>query len=392
MKTSQNTLSVQECSINVPYRYPVLFTHGVFEQNNPVLAETLSAAKHGATPLKVRLWFDSGLVSAQPELIQDAQRYFCKFLPEVTITDPCVFPGGEAVKNGFQYVDRMIADLQKARLCRHSYLIAVGGGAFLDAAGFSAALFHRGVRLIRLPSTTLSQDDSGVGVKNGVNLGDSKNLLGTFAPPYAVINDLDLLESLDPSVRRDGIAEAFKVAIIKDPEFFEFLCANAEALGEGIPTVLHDMVKRCATIHMEHITMTGDPFEMGSARPLDFGHWAAHRLEAMSNYVLRHGEGVAIGIALDSYYAMRQGLITETELNRIVDAMARTGLPIHHPLLQRKSGNDYDVMMGIEQFREHLGGTLAVTLPDGIGRKLEVSQMDRDVLIDGIQWLGTRVD
>jgi 3-dehydroquinate synthase len=387
MITANKTSPVQECTITIPYRYPVLFTHGVFDQSNPVLAEALAAAKHGSSAIKVRLWFDEGLATAQPDLIDRARAYFCKFLPEVSISMPATFPGGEAIKNGFQYVDRMIEDLQKEKLCRHSYLVAVGGGAFLDAAGFSAALFHRGVRLIRLPSTTLSQDDSGVGVKNGVNLGDAKNILGTFAPPHAVINDLNLLDTLEPAVLRDGISEAFKVAIIKDPEFFKFLCENAEALGDGERSVMHPMIRRCAEIHMEHIASNGDPFEMGSARPLDFGHWAAHRLESMSDYVLRHGEGVAIGIALDSYYAMRQGLITEDELQQIVDAIARTGLPIYDPLLEQKSGSKHDVMVGIEQFREHLGGTLAVTLPDGIGGKVETSSLDEEILVDGIQWL-----
>src|SRR6187402_1345070 len=130
---------------------------------------------------------------------------------------------------------------------------AVGGGAVLDAAGFAAAIFHRGVRHIRCPTTVLAQADSGVGVKNAINAFGLKNLLGTFAPPFAVINDSAFLDKLPARDKRAGIAEAVKVALIRDADFFTWLEAEAEALARFAPNALDTLVRRCALLHMHQI-------------------------------------------------------------------------------------------------------------------------------------------
>lgn len=380
-----------ECKIDVPYRFPLVFTHDVFGPDNPVLAETLAECRHHGSPSVVRVWIDQGLVGANPAIIERCRTYLHRNLSRASRGDPAVFPGGESVKTGWKHINEMLRDLQRNGLCRHSYLIAIGGGAFLDAAGFSAALFHRGVRLVRMPSTTLSQNDSGVGVKNGINLNGCKNILGTFAPPAAVINDLDLLDTLDPYVMRDGVAEAIKVAIIQDRPFFEYIERHAADLKVGRKQELYELVRRCAMLHLNHIQSNGDPFETGSARPLDFGHWSAHRLEAMSNYTLRHGQGVAIGIALDSYYAQKKSLISSSAFKKIISAITCAGLPVYLSLLSKRNrAGDFDVLAGIEQFREHLGGNLSITLPAGLGNKVEVSEMDIDIVRDGIDWLAAR--
>jgi 3-dehydroquinate synthase len=335
-------------------------------------------------------YFDSGLVAAQPGL-PDALAAYAGAHGLKLLAPPRVLPGGEAAKNGWGVTNDVMAEIVEHRLCRHSTVVAVGGGAMLDAVGLAASLVHRGVRLVRMPSTALSQDDGGVGVKTGINLGDVKNLIGTFAPPYAVVNDLALLRTLPRDVMLDGVAEAFKVAIIKDAGFFDFLCANAESVGQGEPAVLEETVRRSAVLHLDHIRQGADPFEMGDARPLDFGHWAAHRLEGLSSYAVRHGQGVAVGIALDSYYAWRKGLIRKEEFDRILDAFVRAGLPVWHPLLEaREADGNLAVIEGIEQFREHLGGRLCVTLPDGIGRRVEVNELDLAVVEAGIAFLKNR--
>ena len=179
-------------------------------------------------------------------------------------------PGGEAIKNGLEPLHRIQQAIQDARLCRHSYVVAIGGGAVLDVAGYAAALAHRGVRLIRVPTTVLAQDDSGVGVKNGINAyGHQKNYLGTFAPPAAVINDSSFLTSLSDRDWRGGISEAIKVALIKDARFFDFIERNAAKLtARHLPT-MEKVVRRSAELHLTHIATSGDPFELGSARPLE---------------------------------------------------------------------------------------------------------------------------
>ena len=379
--------------IGVHFSYPVVFTDHVFDPANHTLSDLMTAAgaASGKAAPGFRVFVDGGLAAAQPELADAITAYCRHHLPQAPAEHPAILPGGETAKNDWQQIKLVIDEIAAHNLCRHSYVVAVGGGAFLDAVGFAAALVHRGLRLVRLPSTALAQDDSGVGTKNGINALGQKNYLGTFSPPFAVVNDFALLRTLPPDVVADGIAEAFKVAIIKDADFFDFLCDHAADLGDPEGDALREAVRRAAGLHMQHIMTSGDPFELCTARPLDFGHWAGHRLESMSDYQLRHGQGVAIGIALDSWYAQQQGLLAERELERILAGLEAAGLPTWHPLLHNTDTNgDLAVLDGIEQFREHLGGTLCVTLPDGIGNKVELSTLDRARIADGIEFLRAR--
>ena len=128
-------------------------------------------------------------------------------------------------------------------------------------------------------------------------------------PPYAVINDLDLLSFLPVEMLLEGVAEALKVALIKDRDFFHDILVNAELIAEGDLHIIEKIIVRSANIHSEHIAAGGDPFELGGARPLDFGHWAAHKLELLTSHRLRHGAAVAIGIMLDSLYAKRNNFV-----------------------------------------------------------------------------------
>jgi 3-dehydroquinate synthase len=261
-------------------------------------------------------------------------------------------------------------------ICRHSFVVAIGGGAVLDMAGYAAATSHRGVRLIRMPSTVLAQNDSGVGVKNGINQFGKKNFLGTFAPPFAVINDLEFLESLSDRDWRSGLAEAVKVGLIKDASFFEYLEATASSLAHRGTAAMEQTVYRCAELHLEHIS-GADPFESGSSRPLDFGHWAAHKLEQLTDYRLRHGEAVAIGIALDATYSHLVGMLSEPEWCRIVNLLLRLGFSLYVPELECGGvAEDHALLQGLMEFREHLGGQLTIMLLERIGRGIEVHTMD----------------
>jgi len=374
--------------LQVSFSYPVFFTRGAFEPGNPTLASVIEAE----SPRRLLVYLDSGLVEAHPGLPRAAADYARHKLGAVELAaEPCVLPGGERAKDGWTVARQVLDDLALHRLCRHSYVVVAGGGAVLDVVCFAASLFHRGLRVVRLPSTTLAQGDGGVGVKTGLNLGGVKNLIGTFAAPFAVVNDLEFLATLPREVMLDGVAEAFKVAIIKDAGFFEFLSSRAEALSAGDLGVVEEATRRSARLHLDHIREGNDPFEMGAARPLDFGHWSAHRLEGLSDYAIRHGQAVAVGVALDSFYAWRKGLLTREELNRILDAFHRAGLPTWHPLLEARNGSGrLSILEGLAQFREHLGGRLCITLPSGIGSRLEVNEMDAAVIEEGIAFLGER--
>jgi 3-dehydroquinate synthase len=376
-----------DLSIAVPFGYPVHFCHGLFAAESSCLREFLLASPR--PPHRCLVFVDSGLASAQPDLIARIEAYADTHADLLRLEHPpLVLPGGEVCKNNFDSVLKVIRLARQVHLCRHSYVMAIGGGALLDTVGFAASLIHRGVRLIRVPTTVLSQNDSGVGVKNGVNLRGMKNFLGTFAPPAVVFNDFDMLESLPAREWTGGIAEAFKVAAIKDREFWQWLLEKADALSQHERKAMETLIMRCAELHVEHIAGSGDPFEFGSARPLDFGHWAAHKIESLSLHELRHGEAVAIGICLDLLYAAALGFIPVAEAEQTIGAMARAGLPVWDDVLAvtDPAGNCL-VLHGIEEFREHLGGELHVTLPQPIGRKTEVTEIDRGLVAECVKRL-----
>jgi 3-dehydroquinate synthase len=267
-------------------------------------------------------------------------------------------------------------------------VIAIGGGAMLDLVGYVAATVHRGIRHIRVPTTVLSQNDSGVGVKNGVNAFGQKNMLGVFAPPFAVLNDSAFLDRLDERDKRAGIAEAVKVALIRDGAFFRWLERSVADLRAFRPAAVDYLIRRCAELHMAQIASGGDPFERGSARPLDFGHWSAHKLELMTGHALRHGEAVAIGIALDARYSVLSGLLPEGDDSRVCRLLGAVGLPLFHPTLKTADpSGGYRLIGGLREFREHLGGELTITLLAGLGQGVEVHAMDEKLILQAIDWL-----
>jgi 3-dehydroquinate synthase len=371
-------------SFRVTYDYPVVFTRDVFAPGNDVLVNVLSRAGDG--PHRILPVIDSGLLAADPELPEQLARFAERHPDRVElVTEPLIVRGGEICKRDPQEVAEFHQLVSKHALCRHSYALVIGGGAVLDAIGFAAATAHRGIRLIRMPSTTLAQNDAGIGVKNAINHMGRKNFLGTFAPPYAVINDFALLDSLSERDLCAGIAEAVKVALIKDAGFFNSLYEGRRALASFVPKVMEGMIVRCAELHLEHIRTSGDPFELGSARPLDFGHWAAHKLEELTDGDLRHGEAVAIGIAIDALYSCRIGLIDEGQLHQIYAVLEDIGLDLNHPALR-----SLEVERALSDFREHLGGRLCITLPDGIGQAVEVDSIDIELMKRCVQTLSRR--
>jgi 3-dehydroquinate synthase len=374
-----------ERTIQVSWQHRVLFTEHVFDPANPTLRDNLSRDEHGS-PRRVLIVVDEALARAQPALGDAIENYFKTNPTAATLAAPPILcKGGEQTKASWSAVAELHAAIDRHHIDRHSYLIAVGGGALLDMAGLAAATAHRGVRHIRIPTTTLSQCDSGVGVKNGINAFGKKNFIGTFAPPFAVINDFQLLATLSPRDKRAGFVEAVKVACIRSREFFDALERDAVPLARFQPDAIRQLIHRCAELHMDHIAKNGDPFEFGSARPLDFGHWAAHKLEQLSGFTLRHGEAVAVGIALDVIYARRAGYLMADQAERVLGLLKALGFELFHSDLQRE-----ELLVGLEEFREHLGGRLAITLLQDIGVGFEVNEMDTNLIRESITELAER--
>ncbi|MEI6167296.1 MAG: 3-dehydroquinate synthase [bacterium] len=379
--------------LSIPFEFPVYFHRATFSPDNPLLANTINRL-HEPRRHRVMVCVDKGAARAWPHYEARIQAYFKAHQDLLELAGPIeTITGGEQAKQELAGLTRMIALMEKRHLARQSVVLIMGGGSILDMAGLAASLVHRGLRVIRMPTTVVGQNDVGVGVKTGIDLFGSKNFLGTFAPPFAVVNDFDFLDRLPDREWIAGVAEAFKVAMIKDRPFFTYLCRNARALRQRETSVMERLVITCAKLHLDHIRDGGDPFENGSARPLDFGHWSAHQLEVMSGYRLRHGEAVSIGIALDSYYAMRLGLIPEKALTTLLTALKATGLPIwNKQLTSLKPDGSLAILEGLTRFQEHLGGPLTITLPAPIGARTEVHTMDPAIIAEGITYLKKCVD
>src|SRR5579862_2404545 len=384
-------MSVIQRSIQVGWQLRVFFTEDVFAPANLVLKTALADGTANALR-KALVVLDESLAQAQPDLSRRIEGYFTAHAGRVKLVGPpLVIEGGERAKNSPIHVAEIHSHIDRHHLDRHSYLIAVGGGALLDVAGFAAATAHRGVRHVRIPTTTLSQADSGIGVKNGINAFGKKNFIGTFAPPHAVINDFNLLATLDLRDKRAGYVEAVKVACIRDHTFFEEIERDAEKLAAFEPAAMKRLIQRCAELHLDHIAMGGDPFELGSARPLDFGHWSAHKLEQLSNFQISHGEAVAIGIALDVIYSRRTGLLDPKATERILTLLEQLGFDLFaNELLNVASDGNLQVLGGLNEFREHLGGGLTITLLREIGRGVEVHEMNLPKVVEAIHELRER--
>lgn len=372
-----------EQSFHIRYEYKVFFTEGLFDTDNLTLANFFRA-QPATLQKKVLFVLDAGLLEANPALETAITAYFRVHTDVQLAGEPLIVPGAEAAKNSPETFEQIIEAVNTQGIDRHSYIAAVGGGAVVDLVGYAAAVAHRGIRHIRIPTTVLSQNDSGIGVKNGINYKGKKNFLGTFAPPAAVFNDKRFLLSLNNRDFRSGIAEAIKVALIKDAEFFFWIEEHARLLLNRDMDSIDYLIKRCAQLHLEHIA-GADPFEMGSSRPLDFGHWSAHKLEQLSNFSITHGEAVAMGMALDSTYSLHAGVLTEEKLQRILNLLA-IFFDITHPLI-RITDLKAPILDGLAEFREHLGGKLCITLLRDIGAGFEVNEMDLHTLLQASQYI-----
>ena len=378
-------------TIPISFQHRVSFTHGAFDAKNHTLRDLVADSCELGEQSKVLVLLDSGVAEANPCLADKIFRYFTVHTDTLNlVTEPMILQGGEPCKNDWSLVEKIWQAVEFHKICRHSYIIAIGGGAFLDLAGFGASTAHRGIRLIRMPTTTLSQGDGGVGVKNGVNYFGKKNWVGNFSVPFAIVNDLEFLSSLPERTCRDGIIEAIKVALIRDKDFYHYLRDHASNLGRLETRQLELAIRRSAENHVDHIATSGDPFEYGSARPLDFGHWVAHKLEQLSEFKVSHGEAVAIGMAVDLVYSVHIGLLDRRTAEEILDLIHDVGFDLWSPWLDREQRGRPVILAGLEEFREHLGGKLTITLGPEIGDKLEVHEMDEEAILKSLEELKTR--
>lgn len=371
---SETSLDIQ---FSVPFVHRLRVTDDVSREDFPQLRSVIEAGS--GEDAKVLLIAEHSVAEPSTRIAQRLEQANSIDL----VHAPVLVDGGESVKNSSQTVELILQLINQLNLDRRSYIIAVGGGAMLDAVGYAAAVAHRGIRLIRLPTTTLAQADSGVGVKNAINYFEKKNWIGTFAVPWAVINDASLLHTLPDRDFRCGFSEAVKVSLLKSKQEFSWLCDNAEAIREREAVASKRAVHQSCLLHLKHITHGGDPFEMLEARPLDFGHWSAHRLEPLTNYQIRHGEAVAIGVAIDTIYSSMKFGFPAEDMRAVCTCLTRMGIQLWHEELTPTER----LMQGLEEFRQHLGGRLTITMLRGVGDPIDVHEIDHTAMRNAIKQL-----
>ena len=377
-----------DVSFAVPLTHRLRFTADALGTDADVLAEVLESS--GEVVPKVQVWVDAAVAAGVPGLENRLHELLSGWEDEGKAVPAGVhrLVGGEACKNDRGHVETLLKAFNDADLDRRSYVLVIGGGAVLDAVGYAAAIAHRGIRLVRLPTTTLAQGDSGVGVKNAVNLFGKKNWRGTFATPWAVVNDARLIETLPDRDFRGGFSECVKVSLLKSETDFADLCRLADDIKARDFDAYWPVLKASCLWHLKHITAGGDPFEAREARPLDFGHWSAHKLEPMSGYAVRHGEAVGMGVALDVIYSAKVHGLPDGDADRVLSCLTGLGLPLSHPLLA-----DSDVLMkGLEEFRQHLGGRLTVTMLNGVGAPIDVHEVDPAAMKSAVKTLAREAD
>jgi 3-dehydroquinate synthase len=373
-------------TIAVTFRYPVHFTTGVFDPDNPLLHEVITAGD--LAPARLLVVVDRGVHRGRPGVIAAVERYCDQHAEFLDLAcPPLVIEGGEATKNSRDYVGAIHEVISDAGLCHRSYVVIVGGGAVMDMAGYAAATAHRGLRVVRVPTTTLGQADAGLALENNLNGSGRKDFVGAFAPPFAVVNDAAFLSSLGDRDWRGGLAEAVKVALMADGDFFRVLERQAVELVTRDAAAMTRAVRRSAALHLRHVA--GPPDGVGASRPLEFGHWAAHRLEALTDFSLRHGEAVAIGMALDVTYSHLAGLLAEDEWLRILALMASLGFELWVPELGshvEDPDHPRSLVRGLDEFRER-GGPATVPLLRGIGQGTDADALALGLLARSIETL-----
>jgi 3-dehydroquinate synthase len=365
---------------DVPFTHRLRFTDDLFGADGDVLAELLETSDD--EPARIQFWLDQNVADSQPKLISLVKRFTDSRPDQLQrVGQVQLVPGGEEVKNDIHLLEQILKVFNVSDLDRRSYIVAIGGGAVLDAIGFATSIAHRGLRLVRIPTTTLSQADSGIGVKNSMNLFHKKNWMGSFAVPWAVINDSEMLLTLSNRDFIGGFSEAVKVSLLKDRAMFDQICRSAGAIANREMNVAEPIIRSSAQLHLDHITRGGDPFEMLEARPLDFGHWSAHKMETMSDFSLRHGEAVAIGVAIDTVYSSLEMGLSETIAEQVLQCLGNLGFHLTDPSL----ANVEILFDGLEEFRQHLGGRLTLTMLEDVGQPREVHTVNRDKMLMAIE-------
>lgn len=283
-------------------------------------------------------------------------------------------PDGEAYKT-LDTVLTLYNQLLEARVDRGNLIIALGGGVIGDLAGFVASTYMRGLPIIHIPTSLLAMVDASIGGKTGLDLPRGKNLIGTFKQPLAILVDPTYLSTLPPDELRSGMAEVIKHGVIGDPSLFTLLEAGPTNVALNKEVLAQAILVKARVVQ-------ADPYEQDLRAILNLGHTIGHALETLSNYTIRHGEAVSIGMAAEALLAQQLGVTSPEVVSRIHKVLRKWSLPLYHPLLENET-----LLEMIQHDKKHKRGKLQWPLPNQIGKVILVSDIDAPSIIRAIETL-----
>ena len=355
MKSKQATLNVDLG----PRSYPIYIGQGLLQQ---------AEIYHRHIPSRQVLIVSNETVA--PLYLQTVQQALAGFQVETV-----VLPDGEKYKN-LQILNNIFDSLLEHRFDRGCTLLALGGGVIGDMTGFAAACYQRGVKFVQVPTTLLSQVDSSVGGKTGVNHPLGKNMIGAFYQPQCVIIDIDTLNTLPDRELSAGLAEVIKYGLINDPEFFAWLEQNMDALlAREAEQLVYAIKRSCAD---KATIVAADEKEAGQRALLNLGHTFGHAIETGMGYgVWLHGEAVGAGMCMAANLSERLGWLEPLELERVAALVSRAGLPTKPPGM---TATEFQQLMAVD--KKVVDGQLRLVLLKGIGEAIVASEFPPSALMD----------
>jgi len=286
-----------------------------------------------------------------------------------------VLPPGESSKS-LSTACHLLDWLAQSDIRRRDIIVAVGGGAIIDTAGWVASIYMRGISYLNVPTTLLAQVDAAIGGKVAVNHDTAKNLIGSFYAPDAVVSCTDWLSTLDSRQFRSGLAEAIKMAVISSGQLLAFIEQHLESLAALDSRCLQSLVHAASVIKC--VLVERDPYEVDLRRTLNFGHTVGHAVETVTGYgPVLHGEAVAYGMAVAIRVARARGVLAPSVAERIVAILRSVGLPVALGDLPAVPEEE-DVIRALEKVRQVRDGSLRFVLPTGIGSALIVDDVGDD--------------
>lgn len=346
------------------FYYPIYF-----ENSFQALAEAVEA--EGLSGRSVCIVTDSHVA---PLYAEEAAAALRKTAADVSVF---VFQAGEPSKN-LDTVQSLYQFLIHHKMDRKGVLAALGGGVTGDLTGFAAATYLRGIDFIQIPTTLLAQVDSSVGGKTGVDFQQYKNMVGAFHQPRLVYMNLETLKSLPEQEFACGMGEVLKTGLICDGVFFRRVAGAQQKIRSLDTETMAWMIRRCCEIKAGVVER--DPKEQGERALLNLGHTVGHAVEKLMDFRLLHGQCVAVGMAAAAAISQKRGLLTQQEVQEILDACRAYGLPVTAEGLDAGG-----ILKATKNDKKMEQGQIKFILMDGIGR----SQVDRTVtdqeLLEGIR-------